>query len=307
MASSHYSLAILYQALNRPPKQIETALHEAIDIWDGLAAAQSSVSDYQKLQAKAHDNLGNVYRLTGRAAQAEPEYRKALEIREELVHRQPGVNELAVDLGGSYCNLGILAQQAGNFAAAHDWYGKGLAVLEPAYTREPKNPYAREYLGNARMVWVQVLSQLGQHRDALAACDRALELAEGTAGDTVRLLRLHELAAVGDHAAAAAGADTLAKNPRLAPPARYDLACVYALAAAAAHKDEKLPAAERGPTARGYSGRAVAQLTAAEEAGFFKQPANAENLKKDPDMDALRGSTDFQKLLGRVGGGKGSP
>jgi tetratricopeptide (TPR) repeat protein len=307
LASSHYSLAILYQALSRPPEQVETALHAAITIWDGLAAVQSSVSDYQKLQAKAHDNLGNVYRLTGRAAQAEPEYQKALEIREELVRRQPGVNELAIDLGGSYCNLGILAQEAGKIEAAHDWYGKGLAVLEPAYTREPKNPYARDYLGNARLVWAQVLGQLGKHREALAACDRAQVLATGAPGDTVRLLRVHELAAVGDHAAAAAGADPLAKNSGLPAAGRYDLACVYGLAAAAARKDEKLADNERDRAAQSYSGRALTQLMAAEEAGFFKQPANAEHLKKDPDLDALRRSPDFQKLLARVVGGKGSP
>jgi tetratricopeptide (TPR) repeat protein len=307
VASSHYSLAVLYQLLKRSPKQTETALHEAIAIWDGLAAAHATVSDYQKLQATAHDSLGTVYRHTGRAQKAEPEYRKALAIREELVRRQPGVDELAIDLGGSYGNLGILAQEAGKIAAARDWYRKSLAVLEPAYTRAPKNPAARDYLGNTRLVWAQVLSQLGQHRDALAACDRALELATGDAVASLRVLRLHELAAVGDHAAAVGGADTLAKSSGLPAGRRYALACVYALAAAAARKDQKLADDERDRTVQGYSGRALAQLTAAEEAGLFKQPANALTFKKDPHFDALRGSRDFQKLLGRLGGGKGSP
>jgi tetratricopeptide (TPR) repeat protein/tRNA A-37 threonylcarbamoyl transferase component Bud32 len=307
LACIYYSLAVLHQALNRPPKQIETALHEAIDILDGLAAAHSTVSNNQKLQARAHDNLGTVYRHTGRPQKAEQEYRKALGIREDLVHQQPGVNELAIDLGASYGNLGLLAQEAGKIEAARDWHRKSLEVLEPAYTREPKNPIARQYLATTRLVWAQVLSLSGEHRDALAACDRALELATVVSAERVRVLRLHELAAVGDHEAAARGADTLAKNSALPPGARYELAGVYALAAAAARKDKNLADEERNRMAQGYSGLALALLTAAEEAGFFKPRPNAEHLKQNRDFDALRQSLDFQELLRRVEGGKGAP
>jgi hypothetical protein len=47
--------------------------------------------------------------------------------------------------------------------------------------------------------------------------------------------------------------------------------------------------------------------SAAETAGFFKQAAIARALKKDPALNALRQSPDFQKLLRRVGGGKDAP
>ncbi len=303
VAISHYSLGILYQMLGRPPDQAEAALRKAADVWDALAAAQPAVPEYRKLQAKAHDNIGNIYRLGGRPDRAGQEYRKALEAREELVRQQPAVTELVIDLGGSYCNMGILAQQAGQAEAARDWYAKGLAALEPAYRREPKNPLVRQYLGNARRVWAQVMARLGRHEEALKAWDRALELDLGEDRDAVQGERLHTLLALGDHAGAAAGAEALAKKDRLPPAVRYDLACVYALAAAAAREDEKLTGDERTRTADRYAARALELLAAVEAAGFFKEPDHLEQLRKDPDLDALRPSADFQKLLGRLKGG----
>jgi hypothetical protein len=73
----------------------------------------------------------------------------------------------------------------------------------------------------------------------------------------------------------------------------YNLACACALAAAAAKGEPA--AADR------YAARAVELLTRAHDTGFFKDPAHAGLLRKDPDLAALAGREDFRELCRRVG------
>jgi len=68
----------------------------------------------------------------------------------------------------------------------------------------------------------------------------------------------------------------------------YDLACVYALCAAAARADENQAGA--------YADRAVELLRRAVATGFN----DARRLKKDPNLGAIRARDGFQKLLGEL-------
>jgi hypothetical protein len=79
---------------------------------------------------------------------------------------------------------------------------------------------------------------------------------------------------------------------------RDDLACVYALSSAAAGKDAALPQVGRDRLREQYAARAVELLGKAQAAGFFKNQASVDQLKKDTDLDSVRSRTDFQKLLG---------
>src|SRR5262249_47420668 len=103
------------------------------------------------------------------------------------------------------------------------------------------------------------------------------------------------LAHLGRHADAAAAAE-----PLLAPkaPARfvYGVACVFALCAAAAARDDKLEPAEGERAAEADAARAGAPLGQAVQAGY----RDVNQLKKDPDLDPLRRREDFQKLLAEL-------
>src|SRR5207244_12774477 len=81
----------------------------------------------------------------------------------------------------------------------------------------------------------------------------------------------------------------------------YNLACVYALSAKAVRAnnsaDPPVPAAESGKRLDQYARHAVALLQEARQAGFFARAANVQNLKKDPDLDAVRSRDDFKKLV----------
>ena len=58
-------------------------------------------------------------------------------------------------------------------------------------------------------------------------------------------------------------------------------------------KDEKLPPPERASLQERYAARAVGSLRQAVAKGY----GELTNLKKDADLQALRGRTDFQKVV----------
>jgi hypothetical protein len=63
-----------------------------------------------------------------------------------------------------------------------------------------------------------------------------------------------------------------------------------------AAKDAKLPDAQRKELANSYADRALEALRQA----VTRDYKDAANLKKDPDLDPLRGRDDFQKLLAEL-------
>jgi serine/threonine protein kinase/WD40 repeat protein len=98
------------------------------------------------------------------------------------------------------------------------------------------------------------------------------------------LQRLSALAQHGRPAEAVAAADALAVRWAKDADTLYGCACVHALAAGAVKDDAAL--AER------HAARAVALLSQAVAAGF----KDGEQLRKDPDLDALRQRKDFLQL-----------
>jgi hypothetical protein len=66
---------------------------------------------------------------------------------------------------------------------------------------------------------------------------------------------------------------------------RTGCACVHALAAGAVKED--------APLSDRYAVRAIALLRQATDAGY----KDLETLRKDPDLNALRGRDDFKKLV----------
>jgi hypothetical protein len=88
-----------------------------------------------------------------------------------------------------------------------------------------------------------------------------------------------------------ADAEALTKDAR-APSARCcEAACVFSLASAAA-KD----AGQR----EAHAGQALALFRRAQAAGFFKDRAKIERLKRDSDLAPLRSRQDFRELVAEL-------
>ena len=62
-----------------------------------------------------------------------------------------------------------------------------------------------------------------------------------------------------------------------------------------------MPVGEYGPGSwRPYAGQALALLRRAKAAGFFKDRAKIERLKRDSDLAPLRQRADFQKFVAEL-------
>src|SRR5262249_39559334 len=137
----------------------------------------------------------------------------------------------------------------------------------------------------------------GKPREALADWDRAVALSAGAQRQELRLRRADTLVRLKEHGKAAAEALRLAPSPTLHAANRYNLACLLALCGAAAARDAALPLPLRERLAEAHARRAVGQLSLADRAGYFKQPANREHLDRDGDLDSLRDRADFRAFV----------
>ena len=96
----------------------------------------------------------------------------------------------------------------------------------------------------------------------------------------------------------------LATGEHAGPPERlelagsdYNLACCYALFAAAIRKDDKRPAVLRSEEGEKLAREAMQSLRRAKANGYFAVPANRKQLDKDTDLDSLRTRADYKAFL----------
>jgi len=78
----------------------------------------------------------------------------------------------------------------------------------------------------------------------------------------------------------------------------YNLACLFALCAAAAQNDRSEPAVSRAQASESLIADALRWLESAGEAGFFHDSAMCDHAKNDPDLALLREREVFRKLIG---------
>ncbi len=305
-AFTHNSLSALLAGLGKQA-EAEKGFRAAIAIQGRIVADFPAVPEYRQELAQSHNNLAIVLAGQGKRDDADTAYHAALAIQERLVKDFPAMPDYAVELAGSYGNLGNLVRNGGQPQASLDWYERALSTLAPVLQAEPRLVSARQCLRSVLVRRALALISLQRNADALRDWDQLLESDEGPPGrDAIRLQRALTLVHLGDHVRATAEAQELAQAKAMASTTLYDLACVYALASVFAHRDATLALAEQERLASDYASRSVGLLAKAQAAGFFKEQAEFEHLKKDPDLDPLRSRPDFQQLLHELEGKAGT-
>jgi serine/threonine protein kinase len=288
-AHTHYGLGNLYQNTNQAGRA-EEQYRNAIKLHQQLLEEQPNSPEELRGLAMTEDSLGNVLANIHRPMEAETALRQAIAHWERLIQNQPSVGDYRSGLGGAYGNLGNLARDTGQTKAAMDWFAKSIEILQPLVRQEPRLAEARRFLRNGHVNRAAVHLQIQNYAEALKDFDEALAIDDSLASDSaLRVRRGLALAGAGHHVQAAKAAEDLAALPDPRGENAYNLACLYALASSAAKSDITL--------AEGYAARAVAMLQRSRAAGMFKDPAALEQLPRDPDLAALRGREDFQKLL----------
>ncbi len=257
------------------PPDDEARLRAAVEARAGAGGAELG---------HARRALGRWLVRGGRAAEAEAPLEAARESFAALAESSPGAPGYALDRAETAATLGDLFKAQGRAAGGAARYAEAVAALdglpEPARRADSAGRVARGALdGLARCQ-----RQLGRHAEAAEAWGRAARLAAELPAPRLandyRAKRCEDLIRAGRAGEGLAEADALARGPGPAPDAKqwYNLACLYALAAA-----DGTP---------GRAARAVELLRTAVAAGF----CDAAQLETDPDLDSLRRRADFQEL-----------
>jgi tetratricopeptide (TPR) repeat protein len=283
VAASHTNLGnSLLRSGN--PGRAEESYRQALKIEDQLVAEFPAAPRYREALAESHSNLGAVLHVMAKPAEAEKAFRLALTIEDKLATDFPAVPGYRVALGGSEVNLGHLLRASGKGERALDWYAKAVANLEGVLRQVKADDTAQSCLRNAHYGRARTLDDLERHVEAIADWDKAVELSPESERAALRMNRAVSRVRAGQAVAAVEEAEELAKNS--SADVLYNAACVLALAAERENLDGSLLKEERAK-------RAMALLQQAVEKGW----KDAEHMKKDDDLKALRERRDFKKLL----------
>jgi tetratricopeptide (TPR) repeat protein len=228
-----------------------------------------------------------------------------------LLEDHPQVEGFRAELASVVNNRANLQRAAGQRQEALTGFRQARDMILGLVARFPKVLAYRAALAQVCVNLAQTQAELGEAKEALTAyaeaSDQLLKLTTSPGGrlyarglaDVLRA-RGELLARTGQHREAAREADGLAQFPDPTPYLLYNLACVFALAAAEANRDPTRPLAEREWLARRHAAEAVRLLQRVRVAGFFREPANLKQLDEDSALDGLRQSEDYRAFRAAV-------
>jgi serine/threonine protein kinase/Tfp pilus assembly protein PilF len=307
VALTHNNLGWLLYNTGRP-KEAEAAYADALDIRKRLAADFPNVPDYRHHLAGTYKNLGVLLRTTGRPKEAEEAYREALDIHKRLTADFPKVPEYHQMLAMNHVSLGITLRETGRPLEAEAAYREALVVSKRLAAEFTNVPDYQDDVANT----LDEMAELARRRKDYPEARRLLEEAEPylkraleanprhpfyreVYSDTRRVLAA-TLLELGEYAGAAEAAADLARLAFEPAGDAYKAAGFFARCIPLAEKDAKLPEAKRKELAQSYADQALEALRQAVAKGY----KDAALMKKDTDLDPLRGRDDFQKLLAEV-------
>ena len=243
---------------------------------------------YREDLALSHNDLGILLCDLGKRAEAEAAYRQALSIQDKLATDFPAVPQYRIALGGSQVNYALLPREILQPEQALEWSAKAIANLESVLRQVKVDATTQLFLRNAHVARARALDDLKRYAEAAAAWDKAAELSPQPLRPEMRMSRALSRVRAGQVDAATREAEELAKNADAG--LLYNVACIFALAAA--RPDESGGSLSKEDCAK----RAITLLQQAVAKGYN----NAEHMKRDHDLEALREREDFKKLLAEL-------
>jgi len=307
-ARSRLNLGAVNAALNRPA-DAERLLRQGLEVNTRIADDYPEISSNRYYLASGYFALAQVEYQREKYAEAERAARQAATLTERLVREHPKQTYYGYQLRPSYFLLGLIGLARGDARLAREGFDKSVETLEKAGAKDVPFYVIRE-LTNYHAQRAQLLSKLGRDAEAVPDFDRAVELAPGSLPPgaplaasgvaNLKVLRLCALARAGRYAEAA---EAVAREEDAKPTGgdEYNRACVFALSAAAAAKDERLSPQERASSAERFAAAAMARLRRSAELGYFKPAGRVEHLKQDRDLEPLHERADFREFVQSLG------
>jgi eukaryotic-like serine/threonine-protein kinase len=306
---SHFSRAMALADVGRND-DAEREFRQSLTLHEQLARDFPREPDYRRRLAWSHNNLANhVLAPTGRYREAEQELREALTLKEQLVRDFPLDPEYRVSLANSHIALGNMFHRQRLHEKAEPEERAALGILEEVARKFPSVPDYRSRLAQCHDNEGSVLRDLGRHAEAMEQFQRGLGLYESLAAShpeiaehrwgiaNSRALSAWVLADQRKYLQAAAELGRIDERGAGSGMARYNTACGWSLTLAAALRDTRLSGSKREKLAEEYAARSLHWLIKAVEAGYFRDGANIDWLRTDPNLTSLRSRPDFQQLL----------
>lgn len=223
----------------------------------------------------------------GEANEVEREANALLKHWEDRLASQPDNFDNARAAAESALEVGSVYLWEGRYGEAVAWCGRSVAWFTEYYKKVPSVPDPEKRLRWAHWNRAVAYNWLDRGRDAIEEMDLAMKYTPAAEQPYQRMMRVQYVAKSGDHRGAARlAAEEIAKTQP--SPNYWDAALAYSLCVRAAKGDEKLQAA--------YGDLAVETLKKAFAAGF----SNVELVKKDRDLDPIRGRADFKQALAKL-------
>jgi serine/threonine-protein kinase len=235
-------------------------------------------------------------------------YERARAISQKLAEANPSSAQFQSDLAQSYNDIGFLQQEAGNLEAALASLEQARAILQRLANANPAVTKFEGDLAQDHQVIGSILDQTGHPSEAMASYERARAILEPLAAQypTVtlfqnRLAMSHSyVGSARRHDGRPAEAATefrravaiMERLSSLQPDGfnLYNLACFRSLLSGiAAEPGSGLTSGDVSSLGE----QAVLALRRAVDAGF----RNVGFMRRDTDLDALRGRPDFEMLL----------
>jgi serine/threonine protein kinase/tetratricopeptide (TPR) repeat protein len=243
----------------------------------------------------SYQTMGAVTRRLGRIDEARAYYQQGMQQRQLLAKADPESAQAQIDLAAAYGNMGTVEKQLRNLDRAASWFEQGVKIFQQLDQRG-KLKAQSQYQG----WWHQQQQLLAICKAAARAVDDIdFALAQPPeVAEELLVIRAAALAGRGQHAQAAATAESICALDPKDMGTLYDAAHCYALCVASVARgkppDRLTP--EEADLRDRYAKRAVELLTEAVQRGY----KDVANLELDPDLAALRRTKDFQTLIERL-------
>jgi serine/threonine protein kinase/tetratricopeptide (TPR) repeat protein len=286
------NLGILYH--DRQKDRAGACYEESLTIRKKLADENPQVIDYQSGLARTHCSAGLLCSSLGQPAEAEKHFQAALKVQDKV---GPGTQQLGFrrDWAASHNNLGILYHQTNRVDLAEQSYRQAIKLIEGLPHEQQELPEISVALGGFYGNLGEAFLDRLQFAEALVPYDQAIERLEAVRvkkesdphlGPFLRNTYLGRALArvrTDDRAGALADAQKVEAEVDQGGPlpgnTLYGLARVYAICS---NSDNE------------HAAHAVRLLVQAREAGFFKDPAQVENLKNNKDFGPLWSREDYK-------------
>jgi tetratricopeptide (TPR) repeat protein len=319
LAQCRLTLAAVLAETNRAA-QVDSLLKPALAVFERLVQDYPLSPLYRLQLAQALHTSAVRQQADGHLEAAETDLERAVTLFSKLNEEHPETIHHGIYLRRSFADLSRLHVRQGKTAQAVADLEKAVEQTERQAREQTRTLSTNSLTGYlAHFDLVDLLRQLTvlliqEHLyvEAVRRLDSGIALirehphahqpAYVDMVGTLQLWRGLASAHAGNHRAAAADAaaalvGATAAGQRTLPDTKYNLACVYSLAATAARADSGLEAKARDHAAAEYLQHAAALIQEINAKNYFKPPFQQKHFWEDTDLEALRADPEFRRWL----------